>query len=337
MGSTYRPTSFSMDEALALRDDGLTISEAAARLGVSASALRHWLPRLGECWGPTRWRNMTGRVNECLIEMGITQTEAAEDLGLSGPVVSTLANNKRVLLADGRTFSGPAKRLAEYLGLPPEWLWADLQEEFGTDPRTTPSGLLLGAADNAPSVEERYSQEAEVRRLVAAMEEVLTERGRFVLRERYGLPGAQEEGRFKTLSEVGKMMGLSRERVRQFEREALIHLRDNSGIRDQAYPWETEDNYIDRIRQRAGYQEALDEVTSYDLQHLRAAEQRPVACLPGTKRLLRLGLLRHATHPKKVPLYEATAKGRAVLLAHHENRRARSNTSPPDARKGGSR
>ena len=72
-------------------------------------------------------------------------------------------------------------------------------------------------------------QAQELARMHEAFALVLTDRQRFVLTRRYGL----DDGEFRTLSEVGKEMSLSRERVRQIEREALIRLREQSAIRDK--------------------------------------------------------------------------------------------------------
>ena len=52
----------------------------------------------------------------------------------------------------------------------------------------------------------------------------LTEREKFVLTRRYGLSPDSPE--WRPLSEVGREMGISRERVRQIERNALISLRE---------------------------------------------------------------------------------------------------------------
>ena len=50
----------------------------------------------------------------------------------------------------------------------------------------------------------------------------LTDRERTILVDRFGLTGNEE----MTLEEIGRKMGLSRERVRQLEREAKGKLRD---------------------------------------------------------------------------------------------------------------
>jgi len=68
----------------------------------------------------------------------------------------------------------------------------------------------------------------ELRRMKDAFAVVLTERQQHVLMRRYGL----EDGEYRTLSRVGKDMALSRERVRQIEREALHRLRNYANIRE---------------------------------------------------------------------------------------------------------
>lgn len=78
-----------------------------------------------------------------------------------------------------------------------------------------------------PDQEAIHAQE--IRRMLQAFDDVLSERHRYVLTRRYGL----EDNVFRTLSQVGKGMSLSRERVRQIEREALMRLREQANIRDK--------------------------------------------------------------------------------------------------------
>ena len=103
-----------------------------------------------------------------------------------------------------------------------------LEQPVDEGPRPRPLDRFLSDEDAPqPDIEAIYSQE--LRRMENAFEHLLNERQRFVLTRRYGL----QDGEFRTLSEVGKEMGLSRERVRQIEREALNRLRENSAIRTE--------------------------------------------------------------------------------------------------------
>ena len=127
---------------------------------------------------------------------------------------------------------------------------AELAEEVGIDPKRAALLLSQGQTisieqpvDDGPRPRslERFlhdldaedpHEEAimaqELRRMKDAFAVVLNERQRHVLMRRYGL----EDGEYRTLSRVGKDMALSRERVRQIEREALHRLRSYANIRE---------------------------------------------------------------------------------------------------------
>lgn len=130
------------------------------------------------------------------------------------------------------------------------WSVSDLAEEAGID---TERAMLLLAQGKTVSLEEPVDegprprslegfmvdeeaalpdgdtiQSQELLRMRHAFSHVLTDRQQYVLTRRYGL----DDSEYRTLSTVGKEMGLSRERVRQIEREALHRLREFSGIRD---------------------------------------------------------------------------------------------------------
>jgi len=80
-------------------------------------------------------------------------------------------------------------------------------------------GDLLG--EEGPSPPEEIAKELLLSELEESLKE-LPERERQILELRYGLEGQEP----RTLEEIGRILGISRERVRQLEEQALERLRD---------------------------------------------------------------------------------------------------------------
>lgn len=82
--------------------------------------------------------------------------------------------------------------------------------------------------EETPSPDATVIHAEHLKRMRSAFHVVLDDRQQYVLTRRYGL----DDSEYRTLSTVGKEMGLSRERVRQIERDALQRLRDHGGLRN---------------------------------------------------------------------------------------------------------
>lgn len=82
--------------------------------------------------------------------------------------------------------------------------------------------------NNLPNPEEESLQSLLKDQLKQLLHEVLTDRERRVVQLRYGL----EDYHPRTLNEVGKVFGISRERVRQIQKQAINKLK-NPKVKDQ--------------------------------------------------------------------------------------------------------
>ena len=84
-------------------------------------------------------------------------------------------------------------------------------------------GDRLPASGSRSDPHVNTSLREELTHMESAMHRVLDERERYILSEHFGLRGR----RSRTMADIGKTMGLSRERVRQIEGAALRRLRTN--------------------------------------------------------------------------------------------------------------
>ena len=210
-----------MDEADLVQEGYIGLLRAAKRFDpdrdIRFSTYARWWVRAQM----TRAIDHTGRpvrLPGCAVEQTRNLRKAIkrfEDMGVDFKV-SDLANEV-----------GVDKKRAEFLLSQGQTVSLDQPVDEGPRSRSLEHFL---ADEQAVHPDDEAVNTQEIQRMLEAFDQVLTERHRYVLTRRYGL----EDNQFRTLSQVGKGMNLSRERVRQIEREALIRLREQALIRDTA-------------------------------------------------------------------------------------------------------
>ncbi|RKY02052.1 hypothetical protein DRP77_08550, partial [Candidatus Poribacteria bacterium] len=125
------------------------------------------------------------------------------------------------------------KELAEEMDMPSSKLLDVLQSSRDTisldmpleqDGDATFADLI--EAKNSPSPEQEVMEKIRSEIIEQALNTLLNPREARVIKMRFGL----QDGTFYTLSQIGKLLDVSRERVRQIEEEALRKLRQSDKI-----------------------------------------------------------------------------------------------------------
>lgn len=119
------------------------------------------------------------------------------------------------------------KKKLEELKLDPKFMWSYsyLDAPVGDDGDNTCLGDLI--PNEEQDCESKVILSCISDQLIKVMNSVLTEKERTVIKMYYGL----DDGRCKTLEEVGKTLGVTRERIRQIRDKALRKLRFNRELR----------------------------------------------------------------------------------------------------------
>ena len=144
-----------------------------------------------------------------------TDKEAAEYFGIS---IAEVQENNQLLLADYSINQRISDETSEELG-------EFIQDESITIESDT---IIHNLADEVQNLFKKAG---------------LTEQEILILNYRWGLDGCEE----KTLSEVGKLFGFTRERARQYEAKAIKKLRKYAGTKDFALYLDNPDKALERL------------------------------------------------------------------------------------------
>jgi RNA polymerase sigma factor (sigma-70 family) len=159
---------------------------------------------------------------------GLRQADLGALVGVSGNSISHFETFRRTPPAELRD------KLAEITGIPADRLFPPWLEEWATEAKvatteheispamlSAPEALALAAPDDDFDEAEREADRTVMAAGIEAALAMLDPRERRVLELRYGL----EDGQVRGLEEIGRIVGVTRERVRQIEAKALRKLR----------------------------------------------------------------------------------------------------------------
>ena len=165
------------------------------------------------------------------IRQAITRAIADQGRTIRLPVHMTdsITRYHRVMTQLSQELGRPPRpeEIAEALSVQPEKIAqivraaqraVSLDRPLSEEDETSLGDLIADEVSQSP---EEVAEESLMRRDIHEALEVLSPRERLVLQLRYGLTDDQP----RTLAEVGNMLNISRERVRQIENEALRKLR----------------------------------------------------------------------------------------------------------------
>lgn len=109
----------------------------------------------------------------------------------------------------------PSNKIEEVKTLPLEMLSLDVN--VGEENSET----LINLIADSENMEDDIIKKIEFQELLTTLEETLTERELKILIYRFGI----DDGKAKTLEDIGKILEITRERVRQVETKALYKMR----------------------------------------------------------------------------------------------------------------